>query len=161
VGDGVRTVVLAGSCSPATLAQVSAAAARWPAYRLDPRTDADANRAASWLARTIGTRPAVVYSSAPPADRDPALSGVVERAIGRLAQHAVAHGARRVVVAGGETAGAVVDALRIGSAIVGPDLAPGVPWLSTAGPPPLALLLKSGNFGGPDLLVRAAGGSGA
>ena len=61
----------------------------------------------------------------------------------------------RVVVAGGETSGAVVQALGPASVVLAAEEDPGVPWCLTRGEPPLALLLKSGNFGRPDLLVRA------
>ena len=64
---------------------------------------------------------------------------------------------RRVVVAGGETAGAVVDALGIRALAVGREIAPGVPWMTSLGDPPLALALKSGNFGGPDFFLEALG----
>jgi uncharacterized protein YgbK (DUF1537 family) len=60
------------------------------------------------------------------------------------------------VVAGGETSGAVVDGLGIDRVVVDREEDAGVPWLVTLGPAPLALLLKSGNFGRPDLLVHAA-----
>jgi 3-dehydrotetronate 4-kinase len=63
--------------------------------------------------------------------------------------------ARRVVVAGGETSGAVVDALGVKSVVVDAEADRGVPWCSTSDRQ-ISLLLKSGNFGQPDLLVRAA-----
>ena len=67
----------------------------------------------------------------------------------------MAAGATRVVVAGGETSGAVVDALGVTSVVVDAEADRGVPWCSTTDHT-LSLLLKSGNFGQPDLLVRAA-----
>ncbi|HEX2160130.1 MAG TPA: nucleotide-binding domain containing protein, partial [Actinomycetes bacterium] len=73
-----------------------------------------------------------------------------------LARAAVGRGVRRIVVAGGEPSGAVVDGLGIDRVVVAREEDRGVPWLVTSGPAPLALLLKSGNFGRPDLLVRAA-----
>jgi uncharacterized protein YgbK (DUF1537 family) len=149
-------VVLSGSCSPATLRQVEVARSHMPSHRLDPRAGGDATASAiAWLDRTSGGGPVLVYASAGADDRDPAHAGAVERAMGALARHAVANGADRLVVAGGETSGAVVDALGVSPVLVGGDAAPGVPWLLARG---LALLLKSGNFGDPDLLVRAAGG---
>jgi 3-dehydrotetronate 4-kinase len=63
---------------------------------------------------------------------------------------------RRIIVAGGETAGAVVDALGIKTVEVLRTLSPGVPALRTVGAHPLALVLKSGNFGGPDFFAEAA-----
>ena len=75
--------------------------------------------------------------------------------MGTLAKSAVDAGVRRVVVAGGETSGAVVDALGVKSVVVDAEADRGVPWCSTPDHH-ISLLLKSGNFGQPDLLVRAA-----
>jgi uncharacterized protein YgbK (DUF1537 family) len=75
---------------------------------------------------------------------------------GDLQAKAVGRGVRRVVIAGGETSGAVVDGLGIDRVVVAREEDVGVPWLVAADPAPLALLLKSGNCGRPDLLVRAA-----
>ena len=59
-------------------------------------------------------------------------------------------------MAGGETSGAVVGALGVQGLQIGPVIDPGVPaTVSIGGGPPLALALKSGNFGGPDFLTRA------
>jgi 3-dehydrotetronate 4-kinase len=155
-------VVLAGSCSPATLAQVELARTVLPAYRLDPRRRTDPARllaeAMDWLSGHLGATPALIFSSAPPEDRDTDHAGVVEHTLGMLARYAVAVGARRVIVAGGETAAAVVDALGLDSLVLGEEAEPGVPWLVTRTTPSLALLLKSGNFGRPDLLLRASAG---
>jgi uncharacterized protein YgbK (DUF1537 family) len=163
-------LVLAGSCSAATLAQVAAAAEVLPAYRLDPAAIPDAeamlDRAREWLRRTWGEGPVLVYSSAGPDDRARAraamganTSDILERTLGQLAREAVALGATRVVVAGGETSGAVVQALGVRSVVVDGEADRGVPWCRTSGTPSLALLLKSGNFGAPDLLVRAVEGT--
>jgi 3-dehydrotetronate 4-kinase len=59
------------------------------------------------------------------------------------------------VVAGGETSGAVVEALGVRALAIGPEIAPGVPWTAAVGGAPLRLALKSGNFGGPDFFIRA------
>ncbi|MGI5499856.1 3-oxo-tetronate kinase [Lentzea sp. CA-135723] len=161
------TVVLAGSCSTATLAQLEQAISRFPAYRLDPAATADpeelALKAFAWLDEHFGDGPVVLYSSANPEQREqaraamgPRTSEILERVIGRLAERAVKLGARRVVVAGGETSGAVTTALGVDQVLVGKEADRGVPWCVTTGDDPIALLLKSGNFGRPDLLVRAA-----
>jgi len=76
--------------------------------------------------------------------------------MGGLAAAAVAGGAHRIIVAGGETSGAVVDALGVKAVLVNAEMDTGVPWCSTVDTNPVTLLLKSGNFGKPDLLVRAA-----
>jgi uncharacterized protein YgbK (DUF1537 family) len=147
------TVILAGSCSPATLSQVAHATGHFPALRLDPLKP---DRATAWLDQHLGATPILIYSSVPPGQRTADHGPLVERAMGRLAERAVHRGARRFVIAGGETAGAVVEALAVDAAVVGDEVDSGVPWLVTTGIRPIALLLKSGNFGAPDLLVRAA-----
>lgn len=162
-------LVLAGSCSAATLAQVDAARAVFPAHRLDPVATPDPAgllaTAAAWLKDNLGGGPVLVYSSAPPERRaaavaamGPRTAAILEETLGVLARAAVADGVRRVVVAGGETSGAVAAALGVRSVVVAGEAGRGVPWCVTTSRPALALLLKSGNFGAPDLLVRAAGG---
>lgn len=155
-------VILAGSCSKATLGQVAYARERFASLRLDPRQAEDANEllgpAADWLREHLGEEPVMIYSSAPAEERtgaNPDVAAQLEATIGALAREAVTAGAARVVVAGGETSGAVVDALGVKSVVVDAEADRGVPWCSTRDHG-LALLLKSGNFGQPDLLVRAA-----
>ncbi len=74
---------------------------------------------------------------------------------GRLARSVVEAGFHRIVVAGGETSGAVVSALGIKRFLLGPEIDPGVPALVTDDEHRLAVALKSGNFGGPDFFDRA------
>ena len=65
-------------------------------------------------------------------------------------------GVRRLIVAGGETSGAVVSALDIAGLEIGPAIDTGVPWTTTVGRDPrLALTLKSGNFGRPEFMTQA------
>ncbi|MDH5247174.1 MAG: hypothetical protein OEW98_12010, partial [Betaproteobacteria bacterium] len=108
-------------------------------------------------------RPVLLSASAPP-DRVAAAQAalgreraatVVEDAMRRIAVELAAAGARRFVVAGGETSGAVVEALGVRALAIGPEIAPGVPWTRAADGKPYALALKSGNFGGPDFFTRA------
>ena len=80
---------------------------------------------------------------------------LVEERLADVARRAVDAGARRVVVAGGETSAAVLHALGVRALAAGPEIAPGVPWMRVLDGPPLALALKSGNFGGPDFLLEA------
>ena len=80
---------------------------------------------------------------------------MVERVMGELAQGLVAQGFTRLVVAGGETSGAVVGALDVGTLRIGPEIAPGVPWTEAFCGGRVALALKSGNFGGADFFRRA------
>jgi uncharacterized protein YgbK (DUF1537 family) len=159
-------VVLAGSSSAATQEQVRRMAARFPAIKVDV-LDAERNGGAERLAAAATARladgPVLVYASAS-ADEVAAVqarvgveraSHVIESVLGEVARALVASGARRVVVAGGETSGAVMNALRVRALAVGDEIAPGVPWMTSLGDPPLALALKSGNFGGPDFFLEA------
>lgn len=166
------TVVLAGSCSTATLAQVARAAGTMPSLRLDPAATPNPgdmlNAAAGWLTAHLADTedgedgPVLIYSSAGPEDRErahaamgPDTSSHLELTLGNLARTAVGLGVRRVVVAGGETSGAVVQALGVRSVLIDHEADRGVPWCLTGDG--VALLLKSGNFGTEDLLVRACG----
>ncbi|MCA1229795.1 nucleotide-binding domain containing protein, partial [Saccharopolyspora sp. 6M] len=92
-------------------------------------------------------------------DAEPA-GALLERALARCAADLVAHGARRLLVAGGETSGAVVLALGATTLHVGAQIAPGVPWCRTESdvdgePRPVDVALKSGNFGGVDIFTTA------
>jgi uncharacterized protein YgbK (DUF1537 family) len=83
---------------------------------------------------------------------------LVEHALARVAGALVEAGVRRLVVAGGETSGAVVQALGVQALRIGAPIDPGVPWtqaLDGATPRPLLLALKSGNFGGTDFFAKA------
>ncbi|WP_199747675.1 3-oxo-tetronate kinase [Actinomadura sp. WAC 06369] len=160
-------IVLAGSCSQTTLAQVEAARAAMPSYRVDPARTPDRDGliagARAWLDAHAGGGPVMVYSSADAAERadsplGPAAGAILEDVLARAAEHAVGLGYRRIVVAGGETSGAVLDRLGVRSVVVAEEEDRGVPWCRSTGGPELALLLKSGNFGREDLLVRAIGG---
>jgi len=162
-------LVLAGSCSAATLGQVAHAAERFPALRLDPAATPDPAallaHATAWLEQHLGDGPVLIYSSAGPKQRaaaraamGPDVADHLERILGQLARTAVGLGVRRVVVAGGETSGAVVGALDVRTVVVTAEEDRGVPWCVTTEEPRLGLLLKSGNFGRPDLLVRSMDG---
>jgi uncharacterized protein YgbK (DUF1537 family) len=159
-------VVLAGSSSAATQEQVRRMAARFPALKVDV-LDAERNGGAERLAAAAAARladgPVLVYATASP-DEVAAVQErvgaeraghVIESVLAQVARAVVAGGARRIVVAGGETSGAVVNALGVRALAVGDEIAPGVPWMTSLGDPPLALALKSGNFGGPDFFLEA------
>jgi 3-dehydrotetronate 4-kinase len=107
--------------------------------------------------------PFLVYSTADPAHvaaiqarlgRERAAS-LIEGAFGLLARELVVRGVRRLVVAGGETAGAVVQALDVEALEIGPMIDPGVPWTTALGQQSLALALKSGNFGSENFFEKA------
>jgi len=159
--------VLAGSCSQATLGQVATMAAARPSLRLDVLRLAGDERVAAaaldWAVQRLHDGPVLIYSSAEPQvlkevqarlGRERA-GGLVEAALARIARGLVEAGVRRLVVAGGETAGAVVQALGVAGIRIGPQIDPGVPWTVSLGEPPLALALKSGNFGAPDFFLKA------
>jgi uncharacterized protein YgbK (DUF1537 family) len=158
--------VLAGSCSRATLGQIAEYSAKHPHLALDvKRAVEDPTYSDSVLAFArdhMGAAP-LIYSSADPdtvrqwqdglgAER---VAHALEALFGAVAAALVRDGLRRLVVAGGETSGAVVAALGIRRMAIGPEIAPGVPALTVEGGPPLALALKSGNFGGPDFFAKA------
>jgi uncharacterized protein YgbK (DUF1537 family) len=161
-----RALVLSGSCSSQTLAQV----AQWierqlPAYQLDPlliHADPEQTfqQALVWLSGQPET--ALIYASAQQetVQRVQKKLGathageLVETMLARLAKAAVAQGVNRIVVAGGETSGAVVQALNVQQLRIGHSIAPGVPW-TQAVDRPLQLALKSGNFGGVDFFFEA------
>ncbi|MBY0339212.1 MAG: hypothetical protein K2X11_21545, partial [Acetobacteraceae bacterium] len=81
---------------------------------------------------------------------------LVEDTMARVAAELVARGVRRLVVAGGETSGAVVQRLGVTRLRIGSEIDPGVPWtFAEGGPVPLHLALKSGNFGARDFFLKA------
>ncbi len=163
--DGFEAV-LAGSCSAATLEQIDRMADRNPALKLDPFALADgyaAELAIDWAKEHLPSGPVLIYASAPADDVAEAqkvlgrerAGSLIEDAMAAIAKGLVEAGMRRLVVAGGETSGAVVKALGIEGLAIGPQIDPGVPACTSLGDRPLALALKSGNFGGPDFLTRA------
>jgi uncharacterized protein YgbK (DUF1537 family) len=82
-------------------------------------------------------------------------AGLVEETLAEVARGLVASGVTRLIVAGGETSGAVVGGLGVKAIEIGPEIDPGVPWTRTRDGAPLALALKSGNFGAPDFFLKA------
>ena len=153
--DGA-TAILSGSCSRATLAQVEVAKAKFPSYMLDPsRLDPEA--ALAWAKPRLASGPVLIYASAPPERVQKGREADVEAAFRRIAQGLAQAGVRRFVVAGGETSGAVVEALGVRALSIGPEIDPGVPWTVAAGEPRRLLALKSGNFGAPDFFAKAVG----
>ena len=147
-------LILSGSLSDRTREQIEIAARVFPSYRLYPTEGADGP--IGWFNDHRNDGPLMIYSWASPGERPLEAAPVVEALIARIARHAVAAGVRRLIVAGGETSGAVVDALEIERVIVAGEEDLGVPWLVSPTTPSLGLLLKSGNFGQPDLFTRAA-----
>ncbi|MBT2322273.1 four-carbon acid sugar kinase family protein [Variovorax paradoxus] len=168
---GLQAVV-SGSCSLATNRQVQHfIASGRPALAIDPLAIAAgvdvAAQALAWAAPLLASGPVLVYSTA----ESGAVKSVqgrlgteqagamVERTIAAIARGLVALGVRRLVVAGGETSGACVQALGIAQMQIGPQIDPGVPWChalaEAAGGEGLHIALKSGNFGTDDFFTKA------
>jgi uncharacterized protein YgbK (DUF1537 family) len=159
--------VVAGSCSRATLGQIGLARDHVPVLELDALATPDAAaltaQAMEWVAGKLATdRPVVIAASAPPEKvaalqsklgRD-AAGALIETAMAAIAEGLVAQGVGRLVVAGGETSGAVVQRLGVTALRIGPEIDPGVPW-TFAEPRGLHLALKSGNFGARDFFLKA------
>ncbi|MGC2778883.1 MAG: 3-oxo-tetronate kinase, partial [Bradyrhizobium sp.] len=168
---GGMAACLAGSCSQATLQQITQAQTIMPVLHLDAgRLVAGADetqRALAWALDRIGQGPVLIASSATP-DQVSALQAkhgreaaghAIEQAMADLAEGLIKAGVRRLIVAGGETSGAVVDRLNIPGFQVGREIAAGVPVLRAIGAETgdMLLALKSGNFGGPQFFSDALG----
>jgi uncharacterized protein YgbK (DUF1537 family) len=173
--QGLQAVV-SGSCSLATNRQVQAFIATGrPALALDPLQIAQqeaagvdaAAEALAWAASALAGGPVLIYSTAE-AGAVKAVQGrlgvedagaLVERTLARIAQGLVRSGVRQLIVAGGETSGACVQALGITQMQIGPQIDPGVPWCHAASEAAqgqgLHLALKSGNFGTDDFFTKA------
>lgn len=165
--EGLGAIV-SGSCSTATLGQVAAALrAGVPGFRVDPLRLADGENVTSaalaWATPLLPAGPVVVYATAEPEAVRAAqerlgrerAGALVEAALAEVARGLVERGVGRLVVAGGETSGAVVHALGVELLRIGPQIAPGVPWTASVGGRPISLALKSGNFGDPTFFLDA------
>ncbi|WP_050420065.1 3-oxo-tetronate kinase [Bradyrhizobium tropiciagri] len=166
---GGPAACLAGSCSQATLRQIASAEKVMPVLHLDPERVVagkdEAQRALAWAKDRLGKGPVLIASSSTPDEvaalqarhgRD-AAGHAIEQAMADIADGLVRSGVHRLVVAGGETSGAVVDRLGIPGFLVGAEIAAGVPVLRAvgAGNGDMVLALKSGNFGGPEFFTDA------
>lgn len=165
---GGASAILAGSCSAATRSQVAYAIdAGLPALRLDPERLAEGSQSAAgvieWATARLGQEPVLIYSTAEPeaiARAQSALgreraAGLVEQALAAIAEGLAGRGVTRFIIAGGETSGAVVEALGIKALEIGPEIDPGVPWTLARSGPRACLALKSGNFGAQDFFIKA------
>ena len=168
---GGPAACLAGSCSQATLQQIANAERVMPVLHLDPEQivagAGEAQRALAWAQPHLANGPVLIASSATPEavaavqarhGRD-AAGHAIEQAMADIAEGLVQAGVRRLIVAGGETSGAVVDRLKIPGFLVGVEIAAGVPVLRAVGAQAgeMLLALKSGNFGGPEFFSDALG----
>jgi uncharacterized protein YgbK (DUF1537 family) len=164
-GESGRCVALSGSCSEATRAQVQVHAESNPALEIvtaDVISDSTTpDKVCKWLLNQPGIP--LAYSSADPETVDTvqkafgreAASHALESFFAEVARQLVDSGLRRLLVAGGETSGAVVEGLDILSMEIGPEIDPGVPAMRAG--KNLVIALKSGNFGAPDFFTKAAG----
>ena len=160
-----REAVFAGSCSQATLAQIAHHERHHPVMRIaisDIMDGAVSSRhVVSFVEQHPGEAPLVCTSQPPDEVRRvqerygvAAAATAIEDLFADAARSLVGRGLRRLVVAGGETSGAVAFALGFEALEIGPEIAPGVPAVS-AGEGRLALALKSGNFGAPEFFDQA------
>ncbi len=159
-------VILAGSCSNATLAQVSSYATRAPSLQVRASELLSGEdilaKSIEFAVRNRDHAP-LIYSTDQPSEivksqliyGTAILATKIEDFFGALANGLVKMGFSRLVIAGGETSGAVVTALKIKSFDVGPEIVAGVPCLTATRDAQLAMALKSGNFGGPDFFEKA------
>jgi len=163
--------VISGSCSLATNGQVAQWNRERPSFRIDALKlaagEPQVEQALAWARERIGKEAVLVYATSTP-DEVKAVQArlgveragaLVEEALAAIAQGLVQGGVRKLVVAGGETSGAVVGRLGVTSLRIGPQIDPGVPWTVSEGaaatPEPIALALKSGNFGTADFFAKA------
>jgi uncharacterized protein YgbK (DUF1537 family) len=172
---GGLCAVVAGSCSRATLGQIGFARDHAPVLELDalatPDAAALAREALAFAEGRLSAETPVVIAASAPTEKVAALQAklgreaagaLVEHALAEVAEGLVARGVRRLVVAGGETSGAVVSRLGVTSLRIGAEIDPGVPWTyaplpraSGATPAGIHLALKSGNFGARDFFLKA------
>jgi len=158
--------ILAGSCSKATLSQVAHYGKSHPAFAVDVPALLEGRVRADDVVRFVNDnrdKAPLVYSSATP-ERVRALQDKygqtqvahrLEKLFSDVAVKIVDAGVSRLVVAGGETSGSVVAGLGLEAVAIGPEIDPGVPALATGGRHPIALALKSGNFGAEDFFTKA------
>ncbi len=158
-------VVLSGSCSRATRAQVARYRAGHPAREITADAVMSGETTAAslrdFVLANLDAAP-IIFSSADPEEVRRAqvahgterLATAIETLFAELAGELARSGIRRIVSAGGETSGAVVRGLGCEALRIGPEIDPGVPALRVEGAA-LALALKSGNFGGEDFFERA------
>ncbi len=162
-----RALVIAGSCAEATRRQIAAVQDSWPHLKIDPdamqRGKSGIDDIVSWAINQDAQLPVLIYASSTPQEVAAmqhkfgvdAAGEMVESALSEIARKLVAAGFDRLIIAGGETSGAVITSLGIKALRIGAQIDPGVPWTTTLDDHVLALALKSGNFGRDDFFSRA------
>ena len=168
---GMRAIV-SGSCSAATQRQVASfVGSNLPAFRVDPSRIAAgvdvAAEALQWATPLLADSTVLVYSTAEPADVTDIqqrlgvrqAGDMIEGVLATITRRLVERGVRQLVIAGGETAGACVQALGVAQLQIGSQIDPGVPWChaltDVGGSAAIHLALKSGNFGSDDFFTRS------
>jgi 3-dehydrotetronate 4-kinase len=162
-----KAAVLSGSCSQATNEQVAHWTRSRPGFRIDPRKLAVGQsvieEALAWAQEHLSSGPVLIYATSAAEEvrsvqrelGSERAGALVEEAFARIGKRLIGADVRKLIVAGGETAGAVVGALGIRALRIGPQIDPGVPWTESMEDKPIALALKSGNFGSPDFFCKA------
>ena len=159
-------IVLSGSCSTASQAQLSHYLKSHPGFAINPSelmTDRQTVADMATFVRAHLAEAPIVYSTADARQVAQAqaafgreqLAEKIEHAFSALAAKLVEEGVTRIAVGGGETSGAVVTALKADTLVIGPEIDPGVPALASVGDKPVRLALKSGNFGAIDFYDKA------
>ncbi len=165
-GTEGQGLLLAGSCSKATLAQIAYSQKSGVAsYKLKPAEILSGQQGLDDVREFIDSHPneaVLIYSSETPEYLEsirgtdlPAFSAALEKMMADIAVMARDNGITRIIVAGGETSGAVTKALDYSAYWIGPSIAPGVPMMAPVEKQDLRLVLKSGNFGQEDFFQRA------
>lgn len=160
-----KGIILAGSCSAVTLRQIAAYQEQgYPSYRIDPAAllagTEHAERVFRWIEQQREVPLIYTFASpeeletASPPDREQAAV-LLEQFLASLAVWAAANGRRRIIVAGGETSGAVTKALGYKTFLIAGSITPGVPVMIPEKEPAIRLVLKSGSFGAADFFDRA------
>jgi uncharacterized protein YgbK (DUF1537 family) len=159
--------VVAGSCSEMTNAQIQVFRQVHPCFLVDTVALAEGRNVVAealiFARENLPGGPILIHSTTSPEEVLRAqrhlgkarAAEIAEDALSEIAEGLVGMGCRQLIVAGGETSGAVVRRLGITTARVGGEVSPGVPWLKTETDPGLSILLKSGNLGGPRLFLDA------
>ncbi len=164
-----KTLIIAGSCSEVTQRQVAYMKDRSVCVRVDVEAlmqdfDALVDKFES-VVPNVDDRPLMIYSTAEAHEIEPLhkkygrteVCRTVENFHGHVARRLVrAFGFGKIIVAGGETAGAVMRDLEVSRLQIGPEICTGVPWTFTSGKLDIAIALKSGNFGGEDFFESAS-----
>ncbi len=162
--------VVAGSCSRATLGQIAnfCEGGDRPIFRVEVAAllkdkERVIDDALGWARQKLGAEPLLIAASEPPeavvehqkAHGRERVGHLIESALAEITLGLVSAGVRRLIVAGGETSSAAVERLGVRALRIGPTIDPGVPWTFTLDKEPVAIALKSGNFGAPDFFTSA------